>query len=143
MTEAALWGHHNEDGTLDIELDDAIGRYMDNMLGDDPTTQTFVGWSALPPGESGCGSVPSGKRIAEWVAEYFGDDCGFEELGEHYHNMAKTPEVIAAFDAARALMVSKQTFLVADKHVQTATVQFMWEGYDKLTYEIVKIEDET
>ena len=67
----------------------------------------------------------------DWIIEHVVELSG-EELGEGGHPQleaaGKDPDVIAAFEAARALMASKITYLMANKKLRTLTVTWDEEG---------------
>lgn len=75
-------------------------------------------WSAIPASAA----LVDARDIAERVAEWFADDCGFEDAAEEATSAAGDPEVIAAFDVARDLMASKMRFWVADRKLRVLTV---------------------
>jgi hypothetical protein len=130
-TSSRLFGFEG-DAILHVELDDVIKeRYNDGARDDQLPFRVIVDeFSCLPKGDSGSQTIMSGAAIAEWVAETFSDDCGFEVLAETYTDAAAEPDVIAAFQAAVDLMISKQTFLVADRVVARHEVLIFPDGGD-------------
>lgn len=115
-----LYGCEMHDEHLFLDPDDAITDVAE-MVGDErlPWTGTITEYDVLPKGDSGNTKVWSGADIAEYVIDIFGDDCGIEPLYDQLREASKHPDVIAAFQAARDLLVSKQTFLVAGDVLRT------------------------
>lgn len=65
--------------------------------------------------------------IIEHVVEMSSDELG-DGGYEHLEKAGKSDDVVAAFEAARALMASKVTYLMADKKIKTMTVTWNEEG---------------
>ena len=126
-----LFSTHISGERYDTEMEDAVDGWFEQMesrVTEWPETVVVTEWSTLPKGDSGGCSVMSGEDIAELVVERFLDDAGFEELVDDCENAARSPDVIAAFEAARALLVSKQRFLVSDQEVAKHSVLVFDDG---------------
>lgn len=80
-----------------------------------PLTGRLYRYTIRAPGLSGDAEIPDGATIAALVVERFNEECGFEDLAENYDAAAEMPDVVAAFGAARDLLVSKQRFRIADR----------------------------
>lgn len=118
-----------DDERLHLDLDVAIETWFDHcnlVQGDErlPLTLYIYEHTVLPPGESGDGKLMSGADIVDYVCDRFAENCGFEEIGDDYDEAARDPLVIAAFDEARAVLVSKQRFYIADKATRKIAVTF-------------------
>ena len=102
---------------LDLEsaIDEAVDRQVDRVTF--PFDVCVEEFSVLPKGEFANCRIMTGAEMAEHLAEYGTEDVGFEEIWEDYMEAAKRPEVIAAFEAARDVLVATQRFLVADRVV--------------------------
>ncbi len=77
--------------------------------------------TVMPRGEAADARIMSAGEILDHIVDCFGDDCGFEQLYEQYDEAKDDPDVIAAFQAARDLLVSKQRFRIADQLDARAT----------------------
>lgn len=134
-----LYGCEMHDEILFLDPEEAI-QDVAKMVGDEqlPRTGTITEYDVLPKGDSGNTKVWSGADIAEYVIDIFGDDCGIEPLYDQLREASKHPDVIAAFQAARDLLVSKQTYLVAGDVLRTGTYTVSAPGPDDdldITYE--------
>ena len=85
-------------------------------------------FSVLPKGDYGDEAMMGGADIAELVAERAAEECWFEQIGDEVVAAAREPDVIAAFQAARDLLASKQRFLCADKIIDTGKVIIEFPG---------------
>lgn len=108
------------DEFLQLDLDEAVEHEVDKHAWRGETVYpgfTFEieveEYSTMPKGEAGGGRVPDGATIALHVVERWWEE--FEDAYEQLETAAGQPDVIAAFQAARDLLVSKQTFLFADR----------------------------
>lgn len=113
-----LYGTDIDDEYLHSDPHDAIAYRGECLVHDDPLLpwEGWVNrWTITPPGDSGNGRIPDGAQIVEDIVERFGDECGYEDLYENYESASVAPDVIAAFQAARDLLVSKQRFRIADR----------------------------
>lgn len=118
MSDDRLYGRDGDE-RLHLDLQSAIEQQIDDTYGrvDFPISVVVDEFTVLPKGDFACAEVPDGAHIAERVIEWYTEECGFEEVWEQYERAAKMPDVVAAFQAARDLLVSKQTFLYADRVV--------------------------
>lgn len=137
VRRVALWGGVGDED-LSTDLDDVLS---DLPFTPEEEVVEFEGWSALPPGDSGGDTVMSGRDIALMVADRFADVCGFEVLAEQYLDAAEDPDVVAAFEAARELLVSKQSFLVAGRKIAVARVRFAFPDGGDYSYTIESVEE--
>lgn len=101
---------------------------------------TVIEYDCHPPGDTGNERVPRGIDIAEKVAEDFGDVCEWFDVAEQYAAAAKHPEVVAAFEAARDALVSRQTFLCARDMVAEHPIWLTVS--DDLSFEWGELADE-
>ena len=102
------------DETFHTSLDD----YMDDYFvfgGDEPGELTVEIWRTLPAGETPEVRMWSGADIAEATVEWLTDQCGFEQLAAELEHAAKAPDVVNAFNRARAALLSHQSFAVCDE----------------------------
>lgn len=125
-----LYGGPHDDERLHRTLDDCVRCYWETLdqRGSYPHTFRIDIYSVLPPGDSGGHKVMEAADIADHVIEAFGDECGVEELWDEYETLATDPDVIAAFQHARDVLVSKQTYPMADRRIDEQWVKVHADG---------------
>lgn len=117
--DARLWGQPGYE-YLHLDLDDVVEEYMDGR----PPGEYLMGFEehgVCRAGDEPPSGIPSAGRIAEQIAEDYADDCGFEELAADVVEAAGRADVIAAFDTARAVLVSHIGF-----HVSSGVIRHGW-----------------
>lgn len=115
MTEY-LYGTDIDDEYLHADEHEALEHRVEWLDPEQlPLTGTLYRHTVCAPGVTPEASIPDGARIVDDIVERFGEDCGFEDLYDNYCGAAEMPDVVAAFQAARDLLVSKQRFRVADR----------------------------
>lgn len=84
-----------------------------------PESLTIERWTVCPIDNA----IPEATSIIERIVDDYCDDCGMEGAGEAMNEAGRDPDVVAAFTAARELLLSKFTWREADrldgKHVIT------------------------
>jgi hypothetical protein len=126
-----LYGSPTHHEHLALTLDQAITEYHKTIahLNNWPIEITISTYNVLPPGESGNNTVMTADEIIKHIIDNFGDDCGDENLWDNYQELRNDPEVLAAFNHARTVLISKQTYPMADSVIGTTTVTLYQDGH--------------
>lgn len=135
MTDKTLWGQP-DDEYLHYDPSEVLDYIVDaGWWQDDDTTfpHSFdVGvceFSTRPPGGHPFSNFPDADDIIVHLIERFCEEW-HEEMYEEYMDHASDDDVVAAFQAARDLLVSKQKFLVADEVIRTVTFRVTIKSED-------------
>ena len=110
------------DETLYFDPEDYLEQYFNDHLGDVevwPMWCEVVEWSTLPKGESPPSWMPTSAETVVWMIEGFLEQCGMEDLGGDLEDLADWREPLPqdieeAMDKVRELILTRQTYLVAD-----------------------------
>jgi hypothetical protein len=98
-----------------------------DMLGHDwgrPDRLLIEEWTAGPGDEF----LPTADRVLDWMAEYFGNECMFDAAAEDIAEATEDPEVVAAMEQMRKLILSKTKFSFAQTKVRDLIVTWDDDG---------------